>query len=225
MKNMLHYGQTAPAGRSKRLPLIGWLIVWGLALYFIYTNALRYFNPSYEIYTPAFKPFAPFIVLHVAGGMIALLIGPLQFFATIRIKHARWHRMVGKLYLSSVLVSGVSAVYLAVFDNLIRKGEFMFGAGTLGMALAWFITGGMAYWAIRVRNIGQHREWMIRNYVLTANFIIFRLIFYGLLGLENFPFKKDVGGFTAWADWALPLLITEFILQARKISSEKVNAR
>lgn len=207
--------------KSNRFTLIGWTMVWGLAFYFIYTNALRYFNPSYEIYTPEFKPYAPFIVLHVAGGMVALLIGPLQFFSVIRKNYARFHRITGRVYLSAVLISGVSATYLAVFDNLIRKGDFMFGTGTLGMALAWFITGGMALWAIRKRNFSQHREWMIRSYVLTANFIIFRLLFYGLKGLDSFPFKDEVGGFTAWASWALPLLIAEFILQARKISLGK----
>lgn len=203
------------------LPILGWTIVWGLALYFIYTNALRYFNPSFAVYTPEFKPYAPFIVAHVAGGMIALLIGPFQFFPAIRKKYARLHRTIGRVYLISVLISVVSATYLAVFDNLLRKKEFMFATGTLGMALAWFITGSMAFWAIKRRNFSQHQEWMVRSYVLTANFIIFRLIFYGLLGLDNFPFKEDIGGFTAWAGWSLPLLIAEFALQARKMSLGK----
>jgi uncharacterized membrane protein len=207
--------------KSNQLSLLGWTIVWGLALYFIYTNALRYFNPSFALYTPEFKPYVPFIVAHVAGGMVALLIGPFQFFPVIRKKYARLHRTIGRVYLISVLISVCSATYLAVFDNLLRKKEFMFGAGTLGMALAWFITGGMAFWAIKKRNFSQHQEWMVRSYVLTANFIIFRLIFYGLLGLDNFPFKEDVGGFTAWAGWSLPLLFAEFGLQARKISLGK----
>ena len=97
----------------------------------------------------------------------------------------------------------------------------MFATGTLGMALAWFITGNMAFWAIKKRNFSQHQEWMVRSYVLTANFIIFRLIFYGLLGLDNFAFKEEVGGFTAWAGWSLPLLLAEFALQARRISLGK----
>ena len=205
--------------KTNRFALIGWSIVFALALYYINTNALRYFNiDNSAVYTPLFKPYAPFIMLHVLGGMTALLIGPFQFFPIIRQRYTHLHRILGKIYLISVLLSGIAATYLAVFDNLLRKGEFMFGTGTLGMALAWFITGGMALWAIKKRNFTQHKEWMIRSYVLTANFIIFRLIFYGLLGLENFPFKADVGGFTAWASWSVPLLITEFILQASKIS-------
>ncbi len=153
---------------SKTFTYSGWAIVWLLAFYFIYTNALRYFNPDYEIYTPDFKPFAASMVLHVAGGMIALVIGPLQFFTMLRTRYPRSHRTIGKIYLAAILISGLSAVHLAIFDNLVRKGEFMFGTGVLGMALAWFITGGMAFWSIRNRNIEQHKEWMIRSYVMTC---------------------------------------------------------
>ena len=209
---------------AKILSYTGWTIVWLLAFYFIYTNALRYFNINHEVYNPGFKPYAPYIMLHVAGGTIALVIGPLQFFNSIRRKYTSFHRTVGKTYLLCVLISGVSAVYLAISDNLIRQGDFMFGTGVLGMALSWFITSGMAFWSIINRNINQHKEWMIRSYVLTSNFIIFRLIFYGLLGMESFPFKDEVGGFTAWASWSVPLLITEMFLQLKKIKKIKRTA-
>ena len=201
----------------------GWILVWSLAFYFIYTNALRYFNPNFSIYTPAFRPFAPSIVAHVAGGMVALVIGPLQFFTFLRIKYPDFHRFIGKIYLTAILLSGIAAFHLVIFDKLLRNGEFLFGTGVLGMALAWFITGGMAFWSIKNKNILQHKEWMIRNYVLTSNFIIFRLIYYGLLGIENFPFKDDVRDFTAWAGWSIPLLLTEWILQAKKIKHKHTN--
>jgi hypothetical protein len=210
--------------KSKVFSYGGWIIVWLLAFYFIYTNALRYFNPGFSIYTPDFRPFAPSIVIHVAGGMIALVIGPLQFFSSLRTRYPHLHRNIGKIYLSAILLSGIAAVHLAIFDNLLTKSDFIFATGALGMAIAWFITGGMAYWAIKNRNILQHKEWMIRNYVLTANFIIFRLIYYGLLGLDNFPFKDDVGGFTVWASWSVPLLFTEWILQVKKIKRKTQRA-
>jgi hypothetical protein len=42
-----------------------------------------------------------------------------------------------------------------------------------------------------------------------------------LLGIDSFPFKDDAGDFTVWAGWSIPLLITEWILQARKIVPKK----
>ncbi len=82
-----------------------------------------------------------FMIAHVSGGMIALIIGPLQFFTFIRNRYKRFHRTIGNFFLLSVLISGIAAIYLSVFDSILRKGSFAFGTGTLGLILAWFITG------------------------------------------------------------------------------------
>jgi len=91
----------------------------------------------------------------------------------------------------------------------------------LGLVLAWFITGGMAYFAIRKRNFIQHKEWMIRCYVVTSGFTVFRLIFKFVATIDNFPYWNEIGGVTAWACWSLPLLITEFFVQATKLRTIK----
>jgi uncharacterized membrane protein YozB (DUF420 family) len=88
----------------------------------------------------------------------------------------------------------------------------------IGLVLAWFITGGMAYWSIRKRNFTQHKEWMIRCYIVTSGFTVFRLIFKGVVMIDNFPYWNEIGGVTAWACGSVPLLITEFIIQANKIN-------
>ena len=100
------------------------------------------------------------------------------------------------MYLICILVSGLAATYLAIVHNLLIRQEFVFAIGALAMAFAWFVTAGMALWAIKKRNFLQHQEWMIRSYVLTSNFILFRLMFYGLLSIENFPFKNELAGIT-----------------------------
>jgi len=204
--------------KSNRLSLIGWLLVFALSFYFIYNNALRYFyiNDT-TIYNTGFKPFTPFMIAHVLGGMIALIIGPLQFIPFIRNKYRRFHKTTGKIFLLSILVSGLAATYLSIFDSILRNGRFSFGTGTLGLVLAWFITGGMAFWAIKKRNFIQHKEWMIRCYVVTSGFTVFRLIVKALVLFDNLPYLNGIDGISAWACWALPLLITEFILQANKI--------
>jgi uncharacterized membrane protein len=202
--------------------LVGWAIVLSLACYYVNTNALRYFDFSNPVYTPGptgSRAFAPFLATHVAGGVIALLIGPLQFFYVIRKKYAQIHRYTGKVYLVCIFASGVAATYLAIIHNLLIEKEFVFATGALAMALIWFVTAGMALWAIKKRNFMQHQEWMIRSYVLTCNFILFRLMYYGLLEIENFPFKSEVGDVTVWASWSIPLFITEVIFQARKINA------
>src|SRR3712207_3493427 len=97
-----------PSIKGSWLSIIGWGVVFSLALYFTYTNALRYFDLSNPVYTKgeglkAYKPFARFIAAHVAGGVIALLIGPFQFFSVLRKKYPHVHRTIGKVYLLCVL--------------------------------------------------------------------------------------------------------------------------
>ena len=64
--------------------------------------------------------------------------------------------------------------------------------------------------------IQQHREWMIRSYVVTFGFVIFRAV------VEVFEIAgtgTTVERLTAasWMCWAVPLLIAEMMLQGRKI--------
>ena len=199
---------------------VGWAVVWSAILYFIYSNAIRYYNPDFPVYTDEFSAFAPYLVLHITAGMVALLIGPFQFYSFIRVRHPRVHRTIGKIYLSAVLISGVSAIYLAISDNILRKAEFTFGTGVLGLAIAWLITSGMALFAVKNRNFVQHQEWMIRSYVVTNGFVFFRIIFDSLLAIDQFPFKNEIAGVSAWACWSVPLLVTEWVLQAKKIKRQ-----
>jgi hypothetical protein len=46
----------------------------------------------------------------------------------------------------------------------------VFGAGLLGLAAAWFLTSAMAFLAVKNRNFVQHREWMVKSYVVTCGF-------------------------------------------------------
>jgi hypothetical protein len=81
--------------------------------------------------------------------------------------------------------------------------------------VAWTITTGMAFLAIKRRAITQHREWMVRSYVVTLAFVFFRMLVVGLDALEVGTTVERVG-VAAWFCWAVPLLIAEPVLQWRK---------
>ena len=181
-------------------------------VYFVYNFPLRHFN--YESFN---QPFGHLLTVHIVFGMVAILAGPFQFFPAIRRRMIRVHRFSGRLYLLSVLVAAVTAILLAVNDNLITKHEIVFGTGTLGLAAAWLVTSGMAFWAVKVRNFKQHREWMIRSYVVTCGFTTFRIIAVTLHQtlLQGVP---NLGDVAAWACWAVPLLVVEAVLQGQRIS-------
>ena len=90
----------------------------------------------------------------------------------------------------------------------------MFGSGLAGLATAWLATTGMAFLAIKRHLYEQHKEWMIRSYVVTFAFVIFRA--FDTMIASRMPLLDHIG-ISAWFCWSVPLLLNEVVLQGRKI--------
>jgi uncharacterized membrane protein len=224
VKNAKLYTIMLSISLSNSLKKWAWGFVLLLAVLFIFNNAVPYFNPKSPNYEPEkLQPFTLPVLIHIAGGIIAILTGAFQFIEAIRTKYVRWHRILGKIYLISILISALVSYYLSVFHAIIDRHYITFGIGLMGLATAWLFTSGMAFWAIKRRDFEQHREWMIRSYVVTCGFITFRLIF-GILQQVLGVDKIDSGNIAAWGSWSVSLLFTEIIIQYSKISQQKIKS-
>jgi hypothetical protein len=103
----------------------------------------------------------------------------------------------------------------------IPPGYFAYAMGLFFLSVAWVTNTGMAVWCIRQRQIEQHREWMIRSYVVTFAFVCFRLVNQWLHTYYNQPdndVSDDLGTAMAWACWAVPLLLAEPLIQMRRLA-------
>ena len=109
-------------------------------------------------------------------------------------------------------VSVTASFYLATHTAL----GWVFGAGLSGLAVAWIVTTSLAYAAIRRGLLHQHQEWMIRSYVVTFGFVFFRILV-GVLQATGVGSLPEQLAAASWFCWAAPLLVTEAILQGRKI--------
>jgi hypothetical protein len=78
------------------------------------------------------------------------------------------------------------------------------------------VTTTLAYVAIRRKRLNQHKEWMIRSYVVTFGFVSFRALLVTLQAARVGTEPEQLA-ISAWFCWAVPLLVTEAILQGRKI--------
>ncbi|MBB1287276.1 DUF2306 domain-containing protein [Flavisolibacter sp. BT320] len=197
-----------------------WSMVILTNAYFIYNFPFRHFNP--ESWN---KPLGPLLTAHIVFGMVALLIGPLQFFASIRKKNPRLHRRTGRMYLGAIAAGAICAIILSIQHNIIMQKRIAFGTGTLGLAAAWLLTSAMALWAIKNRNFVQHREWMVRSYVVTCGFTFYRILFLittSYISQGDKVYGNELSGILAWSCWAIPLLITEALLQGIKIKKQAV---
>jgi hypothetical protein len=161
-----------------------------------------------------FWPRRAWLLTHIAGSGLALLVGSLQLWSGLRRRSMRVHRWTGRLYVLGVLIGGSAAFYLASHAG--QGAIFAISLGTLGVV--WWTTTGMAYVAIRLGHVGQHKEWVLRSYVVTFTFVTTRaLAEAGILpSLGHDPFATLV-----WLSWSMPLLATEVILQGRKVIARR----
>lgn len=182
-----------------------------VAAFFVATRVPRYFDFTPQSYGPYFWPRASWILVHVLGGLVAAVIGPMQFWQRIRQRHVRIHRVAGRVYLG-IAVGGTAGLLLAVTSKV----TLTYAAGLAGLAIAWLTTAGLAFAAVRNGSIDQHRQWMIRSYVVTLAFVSFRLA-EDLLGYLGIGTQVDRLTVMSWACWTVPLFATEVAFHTKAI--------
>jgi uncharacterized membrane protein len=192
--------------------MLGLGFVLLVALLFV----LKYVFHYYLNYNPAgftiWWPRRGWLLMHITGGMVALLIGPFQFSQRLRQRYTKVHRVMGRTYLIAIGCASSAALYLAVTTIL----GWAWGVALASLAIAWITTSGMAFYAILRRQIPIHREWMVRSYVVTFGFVVFRVLNdYGPTSRLEPAGDRRVA--CVWLCWALPLLAAEVIMQLRNL--------
>ena len=182
------------------------------------------------------------MLVHIAGGIVAITVGLFQFVRGLRDAHPRVHRALGYVYLSAAFLAGLVALRLSsdtpVFaaDGLTdltsidlsflglspsflgysAASEFsasqflLVRAGFTALAIAWLITGALAFVSARRRRFDEHRAWMMRNYSLTFAAATIRLAGLPLLVLTRDPVVAIT--FTFWS-WIANLVVAEMVIR------------
>lgn len=206
-------GAQSGTGTAKRAAtILAWFGILGLALLFIYKYVLFYYL-HYD--AASFDPYWPrraWLFLHINGGSLALLMGPWQFWTGLRQRNLTIHRWTGRLYIFGVTIGIIGAVGLSVTSTF----GWGFVTGIRGLALAWFVTTGMAYYTIRKGLVSLHKEWMVRSYVTTFAFVTFRFL-QDSSPMSRLRPESDRDITIAWACWVVPLAITEMVFHVRRL--------
>ena len=140
------------------------LLAWGfLVLFagkFVLHDALPYFGFEEEVFGRFWGMKWP-LIGHISGGLLALVLGPFQFWAGFRNRYLKVHRWTGRLYLTGILIGTISSVTLALTTGVAIHWTWAFSL--LMLAIAWFFTLGMALGFILLKRVNLHKEWMIRS--------------------------------------------------------------
>lgn len=108
---------------------------------------------------------------HVLLGAVALLIGWVQFLASVRKTYPRLHRLIGKTYLVSVMLSSLTGVYIALYAT----GGIIATFGFAILGVVWFQTTFQAYRHARQRHIVAHQRMMTYSYAATLAAVTLRI--------------------------------------------------
>jgi hypothetical protein len=190
--------------------LLGTVII-SLSIYFL-IGAAHFFKLSREELGKYFD-IKWVLLLHISGGGIALLTGPFLLWEKFRNSNLKLHRFLGKVYLISVLVSGLLAVYLSVTTAYAVNWAYAFSLQI--WVSVWLSSSFIAYYFVINKKIKLHKEWMARSYMVSLAFVISALIL-------KIPYVQSLGTFEEispslfWFGWAVPLYIYDLYLSAER---------
>jgi len=149
-------------------------VLWislGLTVLFVFiTSEVLLFTdyPMYHAYRLQVIADRHLLIPHTLAGVLALVIGPINFSSRIRQRHLKLHRVLGRVYVLSVFVGAFTGIALASG----RPGL----PGTSMQAAAWIVCTTAAFITARNRQIPQHRQWMARSYAVTFTFVSSRVL-------------------------------------------------
>lgn len=147
---------------------------------------------------------------HIIFGGISLFIGWRQFGSQFRNKHLKIHRIIGKSYVVSVLISSVSSIYMGIHAN----GGIVACVGFVCLGLIWLSTTLMSVVYISKGDVTKHQQLMIYSYACTFAAVTLRI---WLPVLENITYDPDNSyRAVAWLSW-MPNLWVAYIINKKNL--------
>ena len=201
-----------PTSTRDWLYLLFWIFLIFIAGRYLLTRAFPFLSLNEEVFQ-RFWGVKWWLFGHVVGGIVALLVGPFQFWKGLRMRNLKLHRNLGKVYVISILVGGLCSTILAWTSAVAI--HWTWAISLQSLALVWLLTVIVAFLKIKQKNIASHQRWMVRSYVATFGFVIFRI-------LMDLPVVQAVGNFVetgptmGWLAWTIPMMIVEPFLQFSK---------
>ncbi|MCD1260114.1 DUF2306 domain-containing protein [Paenibacillus athensensis] len=179
-----------------------------------------FFHPKYaglvqeKLRKPDFHltPWVYVLYAHIATACLAIVIGPFQLFRKQRSAAARRrHRMLGIIYVASIMLSSLVSVYLSLYAT----GGWVAGVGFFTLDLLWAASTLMGVIRIIQGKADAHRRWMLRSYALTLAAVGLRLYLFPLVLLFDGDFEAAYR-VVAWLCWIPNLAIAEIWIRRQR---------
>ena len=146
---------------------------------------------------------------HISFGGLALLSGWSQFSKKLRAKRLNLHRNLGRIYVVSALISGLCGVYLGFYAT----GGIIASLGFIFLGIIWLATTGIAYAAVKRRDMTLHQGMMVYSYAACFAAVTLRI----WLPILTLVFGEFLIAYrtVAWLCW-VPNILFAYIWVRRK---------
>ena len=163
---------------------------------------------------------APFKALtHMLIAPLALLVGPFQFIPSLRARHPKVHRYLGRVYVACCVIAGIGALAIAPHAS----GGPIAGWGFGILAVLWIGSALGGWWTAMRRKFALHRLLMRLSYAMTFGAVTLRLqIPIGfMLGYTSYSAMSVWLAYTSWIPNVIVVLVYSALEQSRKRVSSR----
>jgi uncharacterized membrane protein YsdA (DUF1294 family) len=190
------------------LVLIGVVIVIRRTMHLFLTSPAPSRFPEAAEMDAGFARHRLLTMLHIVPGLLFILLGPLQFVRSLRVRWPGLYRWSGRVFLVSGMIVGITALVMS--PQLAIGGANETAAATL-FALVLLFSLIKAYLYIRARNVALHREWMIRAFAVGLAVATVRPIvgvFFATRSITHLS-PRDFFGTAFWLGFTIQLMAAE----------------
>ncbi|MEI9989733.1 MAG: DUF2306 domain-containing protein [Rhizomicrobium sp.] len=149
---------------------------------------------------------------HMIVAPVALLVGPFQFFTSIRVRRPALHRTLGKVYVAACLIAGVAGLATAPYAS----GGPVAGLGFGTLAFLWIVTTAGAWRAAVMRKFELHKLLMTFSYAMTFGAVTLRLQI-PLFLMAGFPSYSAASVWLAYTSWMPNVIVVALYSMAQAL--------
>ena len=158
------------------------------------------------------------VVAHLVLAVVVIGGGPLQLIPQVRARLPRFHRWLGRTYLLAAVASSVAGLYMIWSRGTIGGVLNQIAISLDGVLIIVFAAFAVRY-AI-ARDIGSHRRWALRLFMVASGVWFFRIGLSGwvmVTGGAGIDFETFTGPFVyfwGFGQYLLPLAVLELYFRA-----------
>ncbi len=148
---------------------------------------------------------------HVYCSMWVLLAGFTQFSNYIQSYYPKWHRALGYIYVTNVLlITGPAGLIMGFYAN----GGITSKVSFVTLAIGWMTFTAIALIKAKKGDFVSHREFMMRSFALTLSALTLRAWKWSITNTVEMP-PMDVYRAVAWLGWVPNLIIAEILIRRK----------